>query len=194
MPQIFDKIGRDKIREQLLETGFQLIKQYGLKKTSVSDIAKNAGIATGTFYNFFSSKEEFVYQIVLHKRAIVKEPFEKLTKNEKAGKEEFREYLHAIYLSDNNIFDYLNDSEIAILNSRWPAEYWKNSSNDKTTSEWLLSNLEGVSPNCSWKVFSNLCKSISLIRYGRVRLYQEEYEESLNIYIDAIIRYVFGEK
>ena len=61
MPQIFDKVGRDRVRIQLLETGFELIKQYGMKKTSVSEIAKKTGIATGTFYNFFPSKEEFIY-------------------------------------------------------------------------------------------------------------------------------------
>ncbi|MFV0362461.1 MAG: hypothetical protein ACK5LL_05145 [Suipraeoptans sp.] len=33
----------------------------------------------------------------------------------------------------------------------------------------------------------------SLIRYGKTRLYQDEYEEGIYIYIDAIIRYVFGE-
>lgn len=193
MPQIFDKIGRDKMREQLLETGFQLIRKYGLKKTSISDVARTAGIATGTFYNFFPSKEEFVYQIVLYKRNIVKVYFESLVKNGKIDKESFRQYLRNVYLSDNNIFDYLSDVEVSMLNARWPEEYWKNQDNDETTSMWILDHLDGVDPSCDWRVFCNLSKSISLIRYGRVRLYQDKYEESLYIYIEAIIRYVFGD-
>ncbi|MFV0362452.1 MAG: TetR/AcrR family transcriptional regulator [Suipraeoptans sp.] len=193
MPQIFDKIGRDKVREQLLEAGFQLIKQYGLKKTSVSDIAKAAGMATGTFYNFYPSKEEFVYQIVLYNRGIVKGYFENLIKDGKISKEDFRQYLRKIYLSDNNIFDYLNDDEISMLNARWPEEYRIKPSNDETTSKWILEHLEIINPQCNWKVFANLSKSISLIRYGKTRLYQDEYEEAIDIYIDAIIRYVFGE-
>ncbi|RXZ79617.1 TetR/AcrR family transcriptional regulator [Paenibacillaceae bacterium] len=191
MPRVFENIGRDKVREQLLEQGFELIKQHGLKKTSVSDIAKNSGIGTGTFYNFFSSKEEFVYQIVMYKRNIIKEHFNNLMQNGKLDKEAFRNYLLEIYLSDHNIFDYINDSEIAILNARWPEEYWKNSTNDAYTTEWILSHLEGVSPNCDWKVFANLCKSISLIRYGQTRLHQDKFQETLEVYIDAIIRYVF---
>ena len=55
MPQIFDEAGREKVRVLLLESGFELIKTYGLKKTSISDITKRAGIATGTFYNFFKT-------------------------------------------------------------------------------------------------------------------------------------------
>lgn len=193
MPQIFDKVGRDKIREQIIEAGFELIKQYGLKKTAVGDIAKKAGIATGTFYNFFPSKEEFVYQIVLFKRDVLKGYFDELIQNGKIGREDFRGYLRKVYLSDGNIFDYLDDSEIAMLNARWPKEYWINSEKDQMTSQWLLEHLDGISPSCNWRVFANLNKSISLIRYGRVRLYQDEYEESLDIYVDAIIRYVFGE-
>lgn len=65
MPQIFDDAGREKLRTQMLENGFQLIKHFGLKKTSISDIAKASGIAAGTFYNFFQSKEEFVYHIII---------------------------------------------------------------------------------------------------------------------------------
>lgn len=193
MPQVFDKIGRDKVREQIFKAGFTLIKQHGLKKTSVSEIAKCSGIATGTFYNFFSSKEEFVYQLILYKRAVVKDAFAALTSEGKVRKEQFKEYLHKVYLEDNDVFQYLNDSEIDLLNARWPAEYWKNHKNDEQSSRWMISNLEGVNPNCDWKVFANFNKSIALIRHGQERLYQERYEETLNIYIDAIIRYLFNE-
>lgn len=194
MPQIFDRIGRETVRQQLLEAGFALIKQYGLKKTSVGDVAKAAGIATGTFYNFFPSKEEFVYQIVVHKRTIMKSYFDELTSGGKIDRDGFRQYLLKVYLSDNSVFDYMNDSEIAMLNARWPAEYWKNSENDETSSKRFLELLEGVRPQCNWRVFANLSKSIALIRYGRVRLYPEEYEETITIYTDAIVRYVFGEE
>lgn len=118
MPQIFNKIGRDKIRENLFESGFELIKKFGFKKTSIADISRNAGIATGTFYNFFPSKEEFVYELVIYKRNLTKNMFENLIAHGKISKETFRQYLREVYLSDNNIFDYLNDKDIAMLNTR----------------------------------------------------------------------------
>ncbi|MCR4788871.1 MAG: TetR family transcriptional regulator, partial [Lachnospiraceae bacterium] len=49
MPQIFDETGRERVRILLLENGFDLIKTHGLKKTSISDVTKRAGIASGTF-------------------------------------------------------------------------------------------------------------------------------------------------
>ncbi len=191
MPQIFDKIGRDKIKEQLLEAGFELIKLYGLKKTSVADISKKAGIATGTFYNFFPSKEEFVYQLIVYKRNATKEAFSQMTASGKADKDLFREYLRQAFLSDNNIFDYLSEEEINMLNSRWPETHWKNTENDERSTKWLFDNLKHVSPNCDWKVFVNLCKSISLIRYGKDRLHEDVYEETMNLHINTIVQYVF---
>lgn len=137
------------------------------------------------------SKEEFVYQLVLYKSAIVKGYFNELIAGGKADKEHFRQYLRRVYFSHNNGFDYLNESEIDMLNAWWTEEYWKNKENDEKSTQWFLANLDGGSPNCDWKVFANLSKSISLIRYGKLRLYQDKYEETLDIYIDAIIRYVF---
>ena len=80
-----------------------------------------------------------------------------------------------------------------MLMARWPEEYWKNDSNDETTAEWLLNSLDGVRRDINMKVFVNLFKSLSLIRYGRSKMYEEQYEETIGIYIDAIIRYVFGQ-
>ena len=191
MPQIFDKVGRDRVRIQLLETGFELIKQHGMKKTSVSEIAKKTGIATGTFYNFFPSKEEFIYQLVVYKRQSVKEAFDELTANGKADREKFRQYLCRIYLEDNDVFQYLSDEEINILRSRWKEEYWKNERNDEQTSKWVLSCLSGLKQDVDWKVFAYFTKSISLIRHGKEKLYEEEYEATIEMFIDAIIDHLF---
>ena len=84
--------------------------------------------------------------------------------------------------------------EMRMLTARWPEEYWKNNNNDETTAEWLLSSLDGVCPEINMKVFVNLFKSLSMIRYGRSKMYVEQYEETIGIYIDAIIRYVFGQE
>lgn len=42
------------------------------------EIAKSCGIAKGTFYNFFDSKEQFVLEIILRNRDRLKAYFKKL--------------------------------------------------------------------------------------------------------------------
>lgn len=44
--------------KKLLDTALQLFIEKGIKKTSIADIAKNAGIAKGTFYLYFKDKYE----------------------------------------------------------------------------------------------------------------------------------------
>ena len=182
MAMIFNDEGREKMRIQLLETGFASIKLHGLKKTSVTDVANSAGIAAGTFYKFFDSKEEFVYQIVVYKRGKVKEYFRELSKNGRLDKEAFRKFLTVVTLEDNNLFDHLDEREMKMLMARWPEEYWNNDSNDEVTVEWLLNSLDGVRRDVNMKVFVNLFKSLSLIRYGRSKMYEEQYEDTIGIY------------
>ena len=52
------------IRSELLDTGRELFARYGLKKTTISDLTDPVGIANGTFYQFFDSKERLYLEIL----------------------------------------------------------------------------------------------------------------------------------
>lgn len=43
-------------KENIVHAAIQMFREKGIDKTTVSDIVKNAGIAQGTFYLYFSSK------------------------------------------------------------------------------------------------------------------------------------------
>ncbi|OCL26465.1 hypothetical protein U472_10735 [Orenia metallireducens] len=63
MPRHFSQQEQELIREELIEKGKELIAVFGLKKTTISDLTKAVGISKGSFYNFFSSKEELFFTI-----------------------------------------------------------------------------------------------------------------------------------
>lgn len=63
MPKIFSDADREMIRAKLLDAGKELFQRYGLRKTSVEELARAAGIAKGTFYHFFQSKEDLCLAI-----------------------------------------------------------------------------------------------------------------------------------
>jgi AcrR family transcriptional regulator len=46
------------IKSKIRESAFQFFLRYGYKKTSVDEIAEDAGIGKGTIYNYFKNKEE----------------------------------------------------------------------------------------------------------------------------------------
>ena len=60
--RVFTEEERVEYREKMLDAGFDLLKQYGMTHMSVAKITEAAGIGVSTFYNFFSSKEEYVYE------------------------------------------------------------------------------------------------------------------------------------
>ena len=51
-------------RERLLETGTRLIGKQGYHAIGVGDIVRETGLAVGTFYTYFKSKDEFFSTIV----------------------------------------------------------------------------------------------------------------------------------
>ncbi|MBN2240598.1 MAG: TetR/AcrR family transcriptional regulator [Dehalococcoidales bacterium] len=63
MPRAFTQPEMDLIRTRLLEKGREYFTRYGLKKTSVDELARSAGIAKGTFYRFFESKEALLMEL-----------------------------------------------------------------------------------------------------------------------------------
>jgi len=64
MPRPFSDHEKDLIRHDLLQQGYKLFAAYGLKKTSVEELARAAGISKGAFYLFYDSKEALFMDVV----------------------------------------------------------------------------------------------------------------------------------
>ena len=64
MPRSFTEEESEKIRENLMRGGRRLFSGLGLKKTTVDDLVRAAGIAKGSFYKFFPSKELLYMEII----------------------------------------------------------------------------------------------------------------------------------
>jgi AcrR family transcriptional regulator len=51
-------------REELINTALDLFCENGYQNTAVSDIVKKVGVAQGTFYYYFKTKEELINSII----------------------------------------------------------------------------------------------------------------------------------
>ena len=60
-------------REALIEAGRNRFRKTGFKKTGVADVAKDTGIAVGSFYKYFDSKEELFYRIYVRENEQLKQ-------------------------------------------------------------------------------------------------------------------------
>lgn len=59
----FSEEERDRIHEELIQTGRELLVTYGPAKTTVKDITDPVGIAKPTFYQFFDAKSDLYVEI-----------------------------------------------------------------------------------------------------------------------------------
>ncbi len=66
-------------RKKLILAAEKLIRERGFEGVSVEDVAREAGVAKGTFYTYFRRKEEVV-DVIAHNRFVIAE--------KEAGKEE----------------------------------------------------------------------------------------------------------
>jgi len=53
-------------RLELIETALELFRENGCEQTSVSDIVKKVGVAQGTFYYYFKSKDDILSAVIDH--------------------------------------------------------------------------------------------------------------------------------
>lgn len=65
MPRAFTEVEKETIRRKLLEAGRACFQRYGLKKTTIEDLTKPAGIAKASFYLFFESKEALFIEVFM---------------------------------------------------------------------------------------------------------------------------------
>ncbi|GCF95544.1 TetR family transcriptional regulator [Enterococcus florum] len=74
MPRGLTEQEKESQRQLLISHGRKLIIRYGISRVSVDDIVKEAGMAKGSFYNFFSSKDDFLYHLVfqLHEQGFAR--------------------------------------------------------------------------------------------------------------------------
>jgi AcrR family transcriptional regulator len=99
--------------KELFLSAYDLFIKNSIEKTSIDDIAKNAGVAKGTFYLYFNDKYDILDKLILQKsNEILKEA---LAKTNALGIKDFRE--RTLFFIDY-IINYLkhNESLLKLIN------------------------------------------------------------------------------
>lgn len=100
-----DTYSKNREREQqILRAATTLIAQYGYDKTSVSDIATEAGISKGAVYLHFASKEDLLYQLILEEMLAFINSWAERIKNDNSSKVFASMYRHSLFTMKENDF------------------------------------------------------------------------------------------
>ena len=127
-------------RQAILDAAIQIFGRTGFRAAKIADIASEAGVATGTLYNYFSSKEE-IFQ------SILEEGRERLRANigELASIEEPLERLHEVVRA---MFDFLEENGALFMIHMQlganPNDFQPSDADDERFRQELLSSLGGI--------------------------------------------------
>lgn len=124
MPKIYSNEKRQEIKNQLMTVGLELIKQHGLKKMSIHELTKRVGIAQGTFYNFFTSKEMLVYALAETYQQSINHQLEEIIQTKgHLERTDLRELYDCMFLKDeNNVYRFLTRADLQNLSTRLPSD------------------------------------------------------------------------
>lgn len=106
MPAIFSTSDRDELRRHMMDAGWRCLLERGYRGTRIEDVAREARIGQGTFYGFFTSKAQFVAEMVAQNR---RELFARLERARadaggELGRDALGEWMREVWHSERTVF------------------------------------------------------------------------------------------
>ena len=191
--RVFTEAERTEYREKMLAAGFDLLKQYGMTHMSVAKITEAAGIGVSTFYNFFPSKEAYVYEVLQYRRKMIPELIKMaLNGKEKAGPAEARTYLKFMIDENYSVFPSLSPEDEQRLLEMIPEKAKPDLQRETEISTIFFQQMEGIRPEINIGVVTNLIKIYVLGAEERNILHDAAYEETMERMRDLILYEIYG--
>lgn len=194
MPSIFSQEDKERIRRQLLAEGRTMMLERGITKTNIDELAVSAGIAKGTFYHFFPSKQDFILEIIhayqdaklAELRRLVAEKKEKLTLDEAFA------WYKTMYIPSENPLYQISKKDMDWIMEKIPPERLFRPQVDIDTGKLILSMMDGVREGIDCRVLANFPKMMALAVENREFMHKEVLEINFQMMVESMYRYVKG--
>ena len=71
MPKVYSDNEKKKKKKRLHDAANKSLLENGVRKTTVDELVQKVGIPKGTFYLFYKSKEELLFEVILEYHEII---------------------------------------------------------------------------------------------------------------------------
>lgn len=192
MPTAFTEEESERIRTELILACIRLSKELGLQKMSVEKLTGAVGIAKGSFYLFFRSKEEFIIKTAEYaSRETQKMLLAKLNGRRQMSAHEFIEFFDEYLHSDLDLMNGLTFNDFLWIRKHLGEDYFDPNLQMKTAELWL-SLIDDVRDGVDIGTFINLIKSIYAIRQHSDTMVKASLESSIQVLLRTIEIYISG--
>ncbi|MFO1444510.1 TetR/AcrR family transcriptional regulator [Bacillus sp. Bva_UNVM-123] len=190
MPK-FTEQEKEQIRQSLLIKGKEIFIKYGLTKTSIDDIVLACGIGKGSFYKFFSSKEELYYEILKNEEEIRETVLNELFREKLSPKELLASFFHTSFeLVEENPFlqQVFQNDDHERLNRKLPEQMLEFSKENTERGIHAVNMLmeRGVLPQDDPKVIVGIIQAIMMIRLHKHEIGEDVFPKVIAQIIEFI--------
>ena len=194
MPKIFSDAKKQFLYKSIKQNCIDLMCKKGYKQLNIRELAKITGISTGTFYNFYDSKEALILSIMEDAQRDLENRFWKLLEcNRKITKAEFIDLYSFFFLRDKkNIFRYLSRYDLTAILLR--AEKKQSFDAIKISMEKNIKYIDKPKKNINFHAVINFTQLIHLCIENSDLLVKEEIENTVKKLLENLADEIFEEE
>ncbi|MBU5266810.1 TetR/AcrR family transcriptional regulator [Virgibacillus proomii] len=196
MATAFTNSEKELIRNRLHKAAKECLGKYGVKKTTVDQLVKMAGISKGAFYNFYAKKEIlFFYVLEDYQNSLVDKLTKKLEKETTIGIEQFSELIFELYhnVRQSFIMNIIQQQELQYLMRKLPEELLMNHhSLDDMFMEKVFSHIK-VKDDVHISVVTASLRAIFMSMMYMKEIGEQDFEEVLKLLIKGLTLQIIEE-
>ena len=196
MATAFTTEEKEVIRKKLHKVAKECLQRYGVKKTTVDQMAALADISKGSFYNFYSSKEMLFFAVLEEYQIDVMDRLtEQLGMEAKIDTNRLVQLLYDFYQDFRYSFMYtiFKNHEMELLVRKLPKEAITNHHliDDRMVKK-IVSRIN-IRENVSVEIVSALFRTIAMTILHIEEIGEEQFDTTLKLVIQGIVEQITKE-
>jgi len=197
MPKSFTEQEKQYIKERLIREAEECLSVYGIRKTTVDELVRRAGIPKGTFYLFYESKEALIFDVILKLNTEIQAKLlrEISAMQAKPDAEHLTEIIFRLYQSLDGSFllKLVENGEMEFLMQKAPPEFVQTNTLD---DEAMMGRLMALFPEMNAeksRLFSAALRGAFLMMLHKKEIAYDRFDELLHLLLRGIVLQMFGE-
>lgn len=182
--------------QRLLEKGKDAVMTHGIRKVSVDEIVKATGMAKGTFYQHFESKEKYLYALMekIHHETFTQA--EQIIFREASGGDDLRTsargFMKKLFQMPEMVFLIRNEQDIIALFEAVPNQELQSFKQMEASLFEGILRLGGIDTTKIKPGVVHNYVHVLFLMMGSDLMTEDDLQETVDLITDSLISYVFG--